>query len=412
MRMGVTLALACTLGTACSSLAPRVDPGRQTALMKRAGTVMSTVELRQRVDTMVPPILAVIEQTADRIRAEATDPGIRRRALLLKIDAIPVVYRAAYQPDPLAALLDLWLLTYQMEDCLQVGEGPCSFGPQQPIGIEAARELREKFEETVFIKTLDPETLEDVRGRIREIARRVPLTGEGAIARRYTMTAEVAEIVGSQEGDAFSMIGDVSMTLSELSHRLNTYIGGAGDLGRWQAELLVEDVLERPEVEATRQDVHRTAGDVARLSESLEGIEGTLGPEGVEAILAQALALVREERKAVLADVERQRNLTLAYVSNERRIVLEAVNAQREVALAQIHQERVDSFVDLDRLGRQYLDHTTARALRVVDHLVWRVAQLLVGLLLLAAFLAWLVLRTTRGRGAVPVGKSPGEMSS
>jgi hypothetical protein len=29
-----------------------------------------------------------------------------------------------------------------------------------------------------------------------------------------------------------------------------------------------------------------------------------------------------------------------------------------------------------------------------VDHLVWRLAQLVVGLLLLAALLAWLVLRT------------------
>jgi hypothetical protein len=312
---------------------------------------------------------------------------------MLKIDAIPVVYRAAYQPDPYAGILDLWLLTYQIEDCIEAAEGPCDFGDQQPMALESARELREAYESVLFRVAPDREGVESAREQIRALARDYPLTGEGAIARRYTMTDQVATVVGSQGSDAFSVIGDVSMTLTELSSRLNTYLGGAGDLGRWQAELLLDDTLERLEVADTLAEARQAAGDVGRLSRSLEGIEETLGPEGVEAILDRTLALISEERRVVLDDVERQRELTLQFLSAERGLVLEAIEAERRAVLDQVHQERVATLAELDGLGERYLEATTAQAIRVVDHLVWRVAQLGLVLMLLAALLTWLVLK-------------------
>jgi hypothetical protein len=122
---------ASVVGAGCSSLAPKTDPSRPTPLMKERDARMSAVEMRQRVDALVPSMLAFVEEMADLVRAEATNPAVRRRALLLKIDALPVVYRAAFQTDPLAAALDLWLLSYQLENCLEEGTGPCDFGPQQ-----------------------------------------------------------------------------------------------------------------------------------------------------------------------------------------------------------------------------------------------------------------------------------------
>ena len=127
LRVPFNLAAVFALTVSCSTLAPKTDPARPTALMKEAGATMSPVEMRQRVDDLVPPLLASIEQTLDRVRLESQEPEVRRRALLLKIDTVPVVYRAAFQTDPLAAATDLWLLSYQMEECLAVGTGPGSF---------------------------------------------------------------------------------------------------------------------------------------------------------------------------------------------------------------------------------------------------------------------------------------------
>ena len=376
----------CALAGGCSSLAPKVDPRRPTALMKQAGATMSALELRQRVDGLVPPLLASIEQTLDRVRTESQDRDVRRRALLLKIDAVPVVYRAAFQPDPLAAAMDLWLLTYQMEECLAVGTGACDLGEQQPIARKAGRAQREQFEGHMGRAATNREAFARVQKRVEETARRYPLTDEGAIARRHTMTVELARIIGAESRDAFAVIGDVSMTLTELTSRLNTYIGDAGRLGRWHAELLVEDMKAWPEVTGSLADLRRVADSVDEVAETLE-------PAGLDALLDRPLALVEAERRAVLRDVDRQRILTLQYVTAEREAVLAAVDAERVATMAQIHQERVETMADVDRLKSDFIEEAVVNAFRVVDHLVWRLAQLLGGLLVLAAFLAWLVLR-------------------
>lgn len=388
------LALASLTVVSCSSLMPKTDPTRPTALMQETGVVMSPIEMRQRVDDMVPPVLASIRQTLDHVRAESDDPSVKRRALLLKIDTIPVVYRAAFQSDPLAAALDLWLLSYQMEHCMDVGTGPCDLGEWQAEAREQSRIQREQFEEKLGQAARNAEVFNEFKVRMREMAERHPLTEEGAIARRHTATVEVAQALGAESRDAFSVIGDFSITLTDLTSRLNTYIGDAGRLGRWHAELLVQDLKASPEVQATLAQVGDVTEDVARLEASVASIEETLGPEGMALLVARLEALIQQERGLVLSDVDRQRSVTLEYLSAEREVVLAAIDAQRVAVMAQINQERVDTLGEIDVLGAGLLDEAAGQAFRVVDHLIWRLAQLLLVMMLVGAFLTWLVLKT------------------
>jgi hypothetical protein len=366
---------------------------------------MSAFELRQRVDDWVPPLLASIEQALDGVRSESQDRDVRRRALLLKIDAVPVMYRAAFQPDPLAGAMDLWLLTYQMEECMAAGTGACDLGEQQPIARAAGRAQREKLERQMWRAATNPEAFARIQKRVQQTARRYPLTDEGAIARRHTMTAELARIIGAESRDVFGVIGDVSMTLTELTNRLNTYIGDAGRLGRWQAELLAEDMKTWPEVTGSVADLHRVA-------DSAEEVATTLEPESLDALLDRPMDFVEGERQAILRDVDRQRVLTLQYLTAEREAVLAAVDAERVAMMAQLHEERVGAMQDADTLGQGLVDATAVQAFRVVDHLVWRLAQLFGGLLVLAAFLAWLVLRTGRISFAASGGRGAGSEHS
>ena len=85
---------------ACAGLAPNVQSSEPTALMEQTGSRMTPREMRTRVDALVPPVLVAITQMADEVRFKSPDTDVRRRALLLKLDAVPVVYRAAFQPDP------------------------------------------------------------------------------------------------------------------------------------------------------------------------------------------------------------------------------------------------------------------------------------------------------------------------
>src|SRR5262245_26580075 len=93
------------VGSACAPKTAR----RQTVIMEQTGKVsVSAAVLRVRVNDLVERAAGRIEMTADRISAETDDGALRRRALLLKMDAIPAVYTAGFRADPLAAAVDVW----------------------------------------------------------------------------------------------------------------------------------------------------------------------------------------------------------------------------------------------------------------------------------------------------------------
>jgi hypothetical protein len=377
--------------------------------MKAVGAQMPAIELRQRVDALVPPVLVFVEQTADRVRAEASDPEVRRRALVLKIDVVPAVYRAAFQPDPMAAALDLWLLSYQLEDCLEAGTGPCNFGPQQPIAREAARRQREAFEDLFLKAAVAPGGYERGHELVRETARRYPLQEEGSIRSRRTMVQELLKAMNVEGVGAVDVLGDVSVTLTSLSNRLNLYMDDATRLGRWHAELLAEDVARWPTIDHALTNVGRMADSVDRVRESVDDVTDSvdrvakrLEPESLGALIDGSRDLIQAERQAVLAEVDRQRVLTLQYLSLERQAVgkslFEGVQAERVATLAEIRKERLETLVEFERMRQALVADSAAGAFQLVDHLVWRLAQVLGGLLLLAAMLAWLALRTARAK--------------
>src|SRR5262249_50991212 len=100
---GAVLALA--VATACAPIAAR----RQTDIMEKTGKIsVSTAVLRARVNDLVDRFAGKIERTADQIIAETEDDTVHRRALVMKVDAIPAVYAAGFRADPLAAAIDLW----------------------------------------------------------------------------------------------------------------------------------------------------------------------------------------------------------------------------------------------------------------------------------------------------------------
>ncbi len=79
--------------------------------------------------------------------------------------------------------------------------------------------------------------------------------------------------------------------------------------------------------------------------------------------------------------------------------LLAGVRAERVATLAQIRQERLETLDEMERLRRDTLTDAGIEGIRLVDHLIWRLAQLLGGLLLLAALLGWLLLRMVRRGG-------------
>jgi hypothetical protein len=71
---------------------------------------MSPTELRIRMQELSVLCAGIIEKSGDEIIALTNDPVVKRKALLWKMNSIPAVYKAFYNPKPLIAMLDSWRL--------------------------------------------------------------------------------------------------------------------------------------------------------------------------------------------------------------------------------------------------------------------------------------------------------------
>lgn len=93
---------------ACAGLGSSSGASRTPITSSATRLEMSPEELRIWVRALIRPAVGIIEESADRIRAEATDPAMRRRLLVWKVEATTTLMAALLRPDPLLALADAW----------------------------------------------------------------------------------------------------------------------------------------------------------------------------------------------------------------------------------------------------------------------------------------------------------------
>jgi hypothetical protein len=137
--------LSVLLSTGCqpfhyeSRLMKSAQAAEQTRFKMTAG------ELRLQLDDLVGVFSGTIEQAADRVIAESANEGIKRHALMWKINAIPAAYRSLFQADPAVALIDTWVYSMQMVAYFEHGPGKDDFGQWQPVALDASRKLETTF---------------------------------------------------------------------------------------------------------------------------------------------------------------------------------------------------------------------------------------------------------------------------
>ena len=176
-----------------------------------------------------------------------------------------------------------------------------------------------------------------------------------------TSRSSVAPVLAewrSEDRDAFLAVGEVTDTVQNLSERLNTYAAQLPRQVRWQAELLVEELAEEHD---------------------LPGLLGGAG-QAVRRLLA-------EEHRAVLEDVNGQRQQAFEYLT-----------AERVAALAALRQERIEALMAVETLQIGAVDSAMVRLRSLVDYALWRLAVLLTVLMLSAATLTGAAVSTTVGR--------------
>src|SRR5262245_22227723 len=246
----IGVAVSFVLTTDC---APRTAR-RQTDIMEQSGKVsVSAAVLRGRVNDLVERFAGRIELTADQISAETHDGAVRRRALVLKIDAIPAAYAAGFRADPLAAVVDLWGFAFQFREYTESRTGQNGFGDMQPLVQACARDLLADADAVIRTIAIRPEHFEQARAKVETWARIHPV--QYMFSARASGAALVADL-RSDDRDVFLAVGTVSDVVENLSERVNSYAAQLPKQARWQAEILIGEMAAAYRVDAALVDFH------------------------------------------------------------------------------------------------------------------------------------------------------------
>ena len=384
------------LAVACASVPP------QTALMRTAELQAAGRELRAVENALAISVPGDIETSADEIRERADDPAVRDRAMRWKMEAVPAYYQALFHADPLAAALGTLALAAQIEHYLTEGAGRDRFGPLQPVSVEAARKIRADVVTQMRLLAKRPDLFDRTQSRIDAWARENPITGP-SLASRPSIVPLLLKMADSEDRDVFGVVGDIGGSITDIATRLDIYSGYLPKAARWQSELLADELVARDESRLALS----TLDSMTRVINRVEALTST---ESIDNATAYGLSSVRTELVESIGAFDRMKADVLAYLTGERqtlsaildvqtRAVLADIDRQRDLTMGQADDLRKKAFVAADRMRSQTVEDIDGLATRII----LKVALTFAALLMLATLLAVFVRRTADpGHRAVP----------
>jgi hypothetical protein len=382
--------------SACSTSAPE-----QTRLM-REGTDLdvSAEELRVRVRTLVLPFSGIIEEAADEIAAIGPDPEYRLTALRIKTNAIPAVQSTLLDPDPLVALIDTWALIAQMRLDLNA-ERELVIPEDVRRAMYRGLDRMEEHITTLVQPIAKPGGYEAARDMVYQWAADNPHDiSETTLTTRQSAAGDLAAYSTVARPGLRDAIGGLSMGMGDVWARLDVYSAFLPKQARWQAELMVEEMM-------AGSDPATALDDFSRLTDSIDRIAGSV---------EQAPGLVAEEREAILSALQAERvialetlseELTTAYefisrertavfsegLALERELLLETLREERIAAIEAIRDERIATLEELDSIVGGLSEDAM---IRLVDRIFVRLA-LLLAVLAAISLVGFFVVRNRAG---------------
>jgi hypothetical protein len=273
------------------------------------GPRISEADLHEALADYSARFAAVVGGAADDIHDGTRDLGLRKRALLWKIQMIPLLQEAAFSADAREGYVSVLTLAVLMRQYLTEGDGRDVFADLQPGAAAAARELEDDAR-TLGAAFLEPKDLERATRQVEEFARRRPIRG-----REFDVQAAHLAIAEVHTSSAFAWVVDLPMSPfralegvssgAQAIHEFNRtaaafsqIVEGIPQQLRWQSELLLYDVEERETLVQGLAAFQSLTESASRASAAVEAL-----PDELRATLAESEdALVRAHQ--VLASAQ------------------------------------------------------------------------------------------------------------
>jgi hypothetical protein len=131
------------LSSSCSLTMRPHEPRSMAYSSKELAVKPNQIRLSMRA--LVEPFSGEIEHSADEIATGTSDISVKRAAIQWKIDGVPALRTALFQPNPFTAVLDTWVLMYQMANYFESGPGSAEFGPAATRAVDTCLKMEDEL---------------------------------------------------------------------------------------------------------------------------------------------------------------------------------------------------------------------------------------------------------------------------
>jgi len=335
-------------------------------------------QLRLKTQYAALPLSGIIEAHADMILVDTQDPDVRKAALLWKINGIPAIQQAAFQPDPFLAFSDLWVLSVQMRLFFEEGYGKEALKRWHPVAVEGTRKV-ESIAETLAREISADGDISAAEEKIEAWSREHPIETLHFI--RPSLTILMAAELGGQELGTFEIVEAVAVGVADLSQQMSAYADYLPKQARWQTELLLEGLTATEKVDQALSEFVRVSKDIDRLTSLAETAPNTVAKERAIILKAlardldRALASLDGQRRATLEVLEKERRAVMDNVKTERAAMSADITTERIAVLKEIEQQRQETLTKLEAIGERLLDDALEDSNAKIDHFFIRTFQ-------------------------------------
>ncbi len=372
-------------------------PTRKSSSVKSAPKVESSAtELSSRNQSLLAIYSAEIETAADQIILESPSVAARRQALLWKIDAIPVLQKCLLNTDPVVAALDSWAFIFQMKEYMERPAVKQVFAGMYPVVTAALKNMDDEMQQLVQVAAPSAK-IADLRQTIAGWAQAHPVHPN--LAGRQSLEAERISKLGESELGTMASIKALGESLGDLTARLDSYNTYLPRQARWQAELMLSDLVRAPEFSSALSNAAVLTDALAKTSKTMEQMPELVGQtragvmSDVDRQRLAAQAFVQEEREQIFDALARQRSALTADINRQRTAATADLHAEVQTGLKTLHDERVGAMNDARAAAENTLQDFDSRAQSLMNRFFIYAAVLSLLMLGLGALVAWLLLR-------------------
>ncbi|HIF5799971.1 TPA: chemotaxis protein [Vibrio parahaemolyticus] len=295
---------------------------------------------------------AQVEQAADVLQ-EQYDPNDKVNqsyVLLWKINAEEGLQSAAYQVSPMAALIDTWVFTHQMNQFYATGAGRDIFATDEAKQVSAhlANEV-----DLLAQSLLKKGVYDKTKLFVADFVKQYPFADLSMIRTpAYRAWLEANQI---SEEDAVTTLGTMPEALGDVSDRLSLVSEQTPKIMTWKAQLLaLNSSASIEKVNAALNSLQVTADSMRDFIDN--------NPEYMR-YLAEQMAV---ELQPLVEDIDQKTEARLSQLGEERQALEDMVARERQEIALIITHEREKFAQDMDRVSQEVVNLAMTKLIELV----------------------------------------------